>query len=565
MVKRRAWLMVTMLVAGAWAAGISVPNDQFERAGKGPGGLAQPWTDPRSMGLPEDWSPFLASKSNGRFSAAAARGVGRNATACVRLENHDATAQGGIRQKLDLPAIAGTYQLTVWARAETETGGRLLLGLTGVASRVFRLSDEWAPYSMSKTVPKALRQAEVSITNASEPGTAIYVDDVALTEQPAMVFDLVADTRAQRPRTLCFGPMNVNYLRDTASQWADRGFRGFMLEEIMRSWEDDVWAKDGNPDTRGEDDALLAEVRAANVACKSVGIDSNVLKVALYKELPDWSDDAAWSQITTNFREGARFARQSGCIGIAIDGEYVKRQYEPDWSGYRGRPVGQLKAQVRARWQQVVGAMLDADPDLVLLVLPEGVRTYGELYNEVLTGMASAMSERNAPGGMHLFLEGTYHLTEPFRVANYAMTTNETVKEILPKAVRDYWSRRCTVAPGAWPLGYYRAIKNAKGDFVGWSGKQNVFGDQVVGSYADKSEWYPPQTFAEQMAALNTFSPRYNWIYSHGAVFWQWTEEQRARYERGVHQTKSNPTLPTVANVDAFLSIIASPPLAVTR
>jgi hypothetical protein len=136
------------------------------------------------------------------------------------------------------------------------------------------------------------------------------------------------------------------------------------------------------------------------------------------------------------------------------------------------------------------------------------------------------------------------------------------IREEFPASLADYWRRRCSVALGAWPLGYYRAINDANGKFLGWAGKQETTGDTIIGSYADKSEWYPPDAFREQMAGLNTFCPRFNWIYGHGCVFWQWSDEEARKYAASPHKAVSNATLPTVKNLHEYFEVLARPMLA---
>ena len=206
--------------------------------------------------------------------------------------------------------------------------------------------------------------------------------------------------------------------------------------------------------------------------------------------------------------------------------------------------------------------MLDEFPDMVLLTLPEGTLYYGPLYTEVFRGMLEACADADAPNGLHVMTEGTYHLTAPGALSRYPTRVEATIKDEFPAALADYWRRRCSVAMGAWPLGYYRAVNGADGKFLGWSGKKDAFGDTITGSYADKSEWYTPAVFAEQMAGLNTFCPRFNWIYGHGCVLWQWSESEQQKYKRSPHKAIGNAALPTVKNLQEYLDVIAKPMIA---
>jgi len=362
-----------------------------------------------------------------------------------------------------------------------------------------------------------------------------------------------------RPRTLLFSPMNINYLRDTAPFWGEHGFSGFLFDQVMYSWSSDVWAADGNAGTRGKDDALLQEMQSCNAACLVNGIDSNFVKVAFYEELPDWFDDAAWAKVTENFRQGARFAKMGGCAGLAIDTEYIAYQYDPNWEGYQNSPhdLPAMKAKVHERMRAVTAAMLQEFPNMVLLTLPEGMLCYGELYTDLFAGMLKGMADANASGGLHVMTEGTYHMLDAGSLAAYPGQVNAIIAKY-PSPLVNYWYKRCSVAMGVWPLGYYREVYDANGNFLGYSGREENFGDQLVGSYADKSAWYSPEVFASQMAGVNTCSATYNWIYGHGDVFCQWTQDQRYYYQQYHHSSFGNVLLPTDKNVDAYLDVIAN-------
>ena len=72
-----------------------------------------------------------------------------------------------------------------------------------------------------------------------------------------------------------------------------------------------------------------------------------------------------------NFYEAARFAKMSGCRGIALDIEYVSEQYDLDWEGYdyQGYTESELLATAIIRGQELIQGMLKAYPDMVYLNL----------------------------------------------------------------------------------------------------------------------------------------------------------------------------------------------------
>jgi len=543
----------------------SVPEMGFEPfAQEGEGPAEAPWV-PYLLDRFTRWHPYQWGTSESAFRVTVHKGAGLDGSAALRARNLDPAARAGAYTHL--PLEAGRYRLTVWARAAEGESARARVYLASAYSWPFWLSEEWRQLSFTHLVAEPIERAEINIQNMSGAANSVWFDEVSLERLPVLGYELVPDTRESRPGTLAFCAINVNYLRESAPMWAERGFRGFLLGGIMPSWISDVWATDGDPGTRHGNDALLREVRACNRACRKAGIDCNFLKVAFYDELPHPFDEAAWERLTENFRQGARFARMAHCAGVAIDTEYVSYQYEPSWEGYGDArdDLPALKAAIRCRWRDVVGAMLAEYPRMVLVTLPEGMFYYGELYADVFTGMLEACAERDAPGGLHLLTEGTYHLTDPLALSEYPAHVQEAVAQACSEFLLDYWRRRCSVAMGAWPLGYYRAVYDEDGNFLGYSGKEGTFGDEIVGSYADKSEWYGPEEFGRQMAGLNTFCPRYNWIYMHGTSWWQNTAEEIARYQQCAHKMIGNAALPTVENLQAYCECVADPMVILLR
>ena len=311
----------------------------------------------------------------------------------------------------------------------------------------------------------------------------------------------------------------------------------------MRSWESDVWAADGDPATRGADDRLLQEAIRCNRACARHGITDNFIKVAFYQELPDWFNDAAWAQITENFYQCGVFARDAGMRGIALDTEYLSDQYDPDWEGYSAQEhsVAAMKAKVEQRGAEIVDAMFDAYPGMDFITLPEGVAYYGELAGDLFRGFVRAAADRDARGGVHLFTESTYSTTTILGMMERAVAIDHAVCDVLGPELSGYWRERCSMSLGGWPLGYYRKILDEQGNMLGYGGKEETFGNEVVGSYADKSERFPLAEFRQQLAGMRMFSGRYCWIYGHGATWWGMTPEEVERY--------GGSTIPVVPNI----------------
>jgi hypothetical protein len=539
-----------------FAADELIPNGDFETATTS--------TVPIEVGMPQGWSFYQwGQETNNKFESVREAGSGRNGSAAIRATILGDVPRPGAYTHVKL--AAGSYELSVWARTLKGQKAAVRIYLGNAYSGNFMVGDEWKQVKFVCTLSEPIEKAEINIQNTSGVPSTVYFDDVALQTIPGTKYSLVPDTRQERPRTLLFSPININYLKDSAALWAKRGFRGFMFDKVIAQLEDDIWATDGDAKTRGTDDKLLQELTAANEACLKVGIDSNFVKVAIYQETPDPFDDAAWGKITSNMREAARFARLSKCAGVAFDTEYLSMQFDPGWAGFakNPHPLPELKAKIQERWDKIIGGMVAEFPEMVLLVLPEGVHVYGQLYEDLFKGMLSGMAKAKTdmPGGIHVLTEGTYHITDVPGLSDYVRNVEAGIEGILTPELMPYWKKHGSLAIGGWPFGYYRAIFDKDGKILGYAGRADVSGDKLIGSYADKSAWYTPEVFATQMAAMNSFSPRYNWIYGHGDVFTHLPPELIARYKTGMHQSLHSVEIPVAPNQEAYFEILAKPQL----
>ncbi len=355
------------------------------------------------------------------------------------------------------------------------------------------------------------------------------------------------------PKTILFATIPFEYLADTAETWKSNGISGAMLGGIMRNWDSDIWELPDGERIVGDSNPLFKRIHGMNETCLKHGMDSNFIKVAFYSHLPDWFDDAGWKTLCDNFREGAIFARDSGCRGLAIDIEYIAEIYDLSWKSYLepGYPKDRLRGQAAKRGAEIVASMLDVFPDMEILHLPEGMHFYGPLAADLFKGMLSETAHRKAPGGIHILTEMSYNATDPVWLVKFTQYLNEMIEEFSPGDEYNYWKENCSVSLGLWPLGYYRQIYDKDGKPLGWGGKKEKFGDKVIGSYADKSENYPVDDFRKQFAAAMMLSKRYIWIYCHGSVLWRLSEKEMGRYGG----TESD-RLPTVDNLEDYLSVI---------
>lgn len=544
-------LTTLVLAAPLWAAGSAIPNPGFEDVDGA--GWATGWGR-------YQWGPETAEGEQ-RVDATVAHSGSHSLVGA----NLDASARGGAYTHVALGA--GSWALSFWAKAAPGRTALVRCYLATAYSRSFLVEDEWTQITYRNTLMAPVERAEINVQNASgEPGE-VWFDDISLEPAEVGAYVIEPDTRpeAQRPRVLYFDAHLMSWA-DKAAEWKARGFSGAFISGIFHDVHSDPWAADGDPQTRGEDDKLLQECRAANAKCLQAGVDSNALKVAMYEDFPEPFDDAGWARLTANFREAARFARLAGFPCVAVDTEYTAYQFEPTWSGYAagGHSAAELSAKMQERWAVITAAMVAEYPAMELLLLPEGAICYGPLWSAMLAGMIDGLIARQHAGGIHVFCEGTYQMRDPVNLSEYVVDVRETTARKLPEPARSYWRERGSVAVGCWPLGYYRAISDKDGKFLGWSGKAEVFGDAIVGSYADKSENYPLAEFAVQMAAARGFSGRYCWVYSHSWSWSQMSPEEDQYYKAHSVQPYSSQglMLPTVPNIAEYYKVTATSDVA---
>ena len=201
---------------------------------------------------------------------------------------------------------------------------------------------------------------------------------------------------------------------------------------------------------------------------------------------------------------------------------------------------------VESRGIQMVEPMLEEFPSMELLHLPQSPQCYGKLASDIFSGMFTGMAKKQAPGGFHILTEATYERTDPGWLIRYRQDIDRLVEGVIPERYIPYWRDRCSISFGLWPLGYYRKIHDENGNFLGYGGKSEKFGDEIVGSTADKSENYGVEEFRKQFAVSKMACDRYVWIYCHGSTFWELDEEEIQRYGG----SKSD-ALPVVDNLEA--------------
>ena len=377
------------------------------------------------------------------------------------------------------------------------------------------------------------------------------------------IYHFSSERSENPPKMLLFTTISPQWFMHKAEYLAGMGVKGAMMNGIMHSWESDVWTLPNHyvpeaPAGRivGEENPLFQLCRQMNQVCAEHGITENSIKVAYYTRLPDWFDDAAWAQVAENFRQGAIFARDAGFRGVTLDIEYVNEMYHLDWEGYGTpehprRPDEEMLATAERRGYQIMSAMLEEFPSMVNWHLPESTYAYGPLAKAHVVGMIRALAERDAPGGLHISTEWTYTVTSPKGLLSYYASVISSTRELLDDSLNAYWTRRCSINPGLWPLGYYRDVTDEQGNRLGYTGKEHTFHGAIVGSYADKSSNYSVQDFRDQFGTVATLECPYFWIYCHGQVLWRMTAEEIVQF-RGT----TSDTLPVDPRLDEYVDVM---------
>jgi len=534
---------------------VAIPNPGFEQVG---GEVCPEVVDfiADTANVPKGWVADQWGSPFSKFECCADTSVAHAGSASLRLRSEAVRAKIGVRTALDLRA--GQYELTFFAKCDRGKRALLEASLGQGYSAPAEVGEDWTQVRTALALSEDAPKAELAIRLARRQGSTVWLDDVSLitiSPRPKQ-WRYIRDTRPQPPKTLLFSPITVEQVTAEAAEWARRGFGGFLFSGIMSDWSSDIWATDGDPSTRGSADKTFQALRPCNQAGAPYGL-RNFIKVAFYSHLPFWLDQAGWARLAENFRQAAIMARDTGCPGLAIDTEYVSEQYEPQWEGYNydGYTVDDLHRAARQRGAQLVQAMLAEYPTLELLTLPEGIKFYGPLYEDLFQGMLEAMVEADAPGGLHLLTESTYSERDYERLLQTPAALETLILWGQPEKVRRYWQEKCSICLGGWPLGYYRDIKDESGKTIGYAGRKEIFGDELIGSYADNGPRFSLEEFRTQMAGLSAASKRYNWIYAHGHTWYPTPGELEieGKTPREVEQARARRAVP---NLEEYWAIV---------
>lgn len=301
------------------------------------------------------------------------------------------------------------------------------------------------------------------------------------TAVPGLTYGTVEEL--PRPKTIFFGAGIDDILAD-AEEWKRRGIDAFFVDYVAREWSTDIWSTDGKPWTIGESDETLQKARKAAEICRGIGSET-FLKIA-FDNTFDWFDDILWQKADHNFRQFAIFAREAGFDGLALDIEYIGRQYVFDWEGYtyEGYNRKDLVRKIEDRMTRVWGILHDEFPDMTFLTFPEQGLGLGA---HVHRAWIEEAARRNASGGIHYCTEYTYRNCNINYQFGHVWNCHNLFHKILSERAWKYWIEKCSIAAGLWPFS---------------SDDYRLFGPGI-----------PYAELKQGLASTLMLSPRYNWIY----------------------------------------------------
>lgn len=343
------------------------------------------------------------------------------------------------------------------------------------------------------------------------------------------------------PETLLFSDIDLDTLRETAGFWrAEVGMDGFMLSGVA-GWDDDP------VDIRSTKEKLAA----TNRACAAKGITANFIILSLgHGVLPPWQDESAWQRIAGTFGAAAELARETGCRGVLIDTEpYTLPLWNPSAPRFDGCRADLLRDSVRRAGAGIMEAMADRFPSIEVIIIPDGAYRWfakGEGRYALWIAFFNGLISAGARGGVVVGAESSYHATDPQTLFRFYYALNAIMMRESSDPV--YWQTNCSIALGAWPLGYYKVERDEHGRIAGII---DHAGEPMTASKADKSAYYTAEVFDRQFRTIESLCPRYAWIYAHGASWWQAVSDDPAHGAEVLIEA-----IPTIPDIDQYYEVV---------
>jgi hypothetical protein len=305
------------------------------------------------------------------------------------------------------------------------------------------------------------------------------------------------------PKTLLWNYVNLTELQKNAKVWHDvKGIDGFIFCCVS---DNDMptapprWTS--GPESVSSIYRKLPEtVRALRAA----GIEDNFVHAGTADPEWNWFDPARYEKIVPTFRQLAKIAKESGCVGVAIDTEPYscdKLLWNPD--GYPAEKLPELKKRIRTMGADIIEAILSEFPEAQILVVIEG--SYIAVQNspayklfDLWIDFFGGMISRQPANGITVVSECGYAMKDPLEIARLCGNVEGTLKQAFLGQDKDleYVRFKCSVAMGVGVL------------------------DQP-----EKTSLLTPAEFSTQWKTMRSLSSKYVFIFGAESGFWQLTQD----------------------------------------
>ncbi|MCC6698708.1 MAG: hypothetical protein IT365_23995 [Candidatus Hydrogenedentes bacterium] len=340
-----------------------------------------------------------------------------------------------------------------------------------------------------------------------KPALAVLV--ICASGSPSMA----QESKSAPPKTIAYNASPTPYFNEHAADVA-RIYDGFFF--TVGSWDEGAGAALGLNSTPPSPTEWKNLVRENLRHLNEAGASANLLGVH-FGDSEEWPSPETLlapeygDKMAERFGAIAREAKELAFHGLSIDVEYPYPRYalEHPIYTYDGYTAEDLRAAARKEGRAIMNAVLGSFPDAVVFVLPGSLWTR-TLARDFQLAMLEVMAERDAPGGFHLGAERSYCLLDPVSQVAIPREGDLSVEALVRDAdVRDYWRRRCSVAPGVWPA-----------HMVETGGKD-----------------YPARAWAEELAdlkqqmhILRNVTKRFIWSFSGQPLWYRHSPEIEAQY-----------------------------------
>jgi len=322
------------------------------------------------------------------------------------------------------------------------------------------------------------------------------------------------------PKTICYSVQPNGYLNDHAAE-VKKIYDGFFF--TVGSWERFTERFVGVQGVPPEQPEWVEAARKNLAALRTARVTENFLGVA-------FEQDGRWPSpqtlLTKSFTETmeaqfaalGRVAGELGFRGVAIDVEYPYPRYiltNPIYN-YDDYTAGDLEAAAFRQGQRSIARLLEAFPEAAVLVLPGDIRSC-PIVRAYMLGILDRMAARDAPGGFHLATEYTYCLADPVTTLATTSFNDGVIPLLAGEPTAGYWKRRCSTAPGVWPL---HSVETGSLEYPVQPWKDEI------------------RELRQQMAILRTVSKRYIWSFTASPVWYLYSPELEKQYGLGKQNLK---------------------------